>query len=207
MSSNSRLGLRTIFQAERTVAAYLGFDNVVDLQRFVIMWPCLEAVRLLSALPGLTSQSIVFQRTAEASQSMEHDHQVVPNTEYIQHCWVVCVLIVLRHNVTVYETNTFQQNRARTIVAINRMPSRFWIPDHVLEEDDFPPHPIIRPTVRSTEPAILQLHRCLCLIQYLELSHGSEFRREIYLDARVHFSGEDFDVTEHDIPWWMRHSP
>ncbi|KAJ5185867.1 hypothetical protein N7491_006264 [Penicillium cf. griseofulvum] len=204
MSSHSRLGLPMTLQAERTITAYLGFGNIIDLQRFVIMWPCLEAMWLLSALPDLTSESFVFMRTTEGTQVLQCNHPVSLVSEYIQNCWMACVLIVLRHNVGVYSTNTFQQNRTRTIAAASSVPSRFWIPDHIMEEEELPPYPILRPTIRFNEPDMIPLHRCLCLLQYLELSHGSEPRRERYLEARAHCSGEEFEVTEHDIPWWMR---
>ncbi|KAK4862946.1 hypothetical protein LT330_010720 [Penicillium expansum] len=206
MSSSSHLGLPTTLQAERMVTAYLGFDNIVDLQRFVIMWPCLEAIRLICALPGETSNNLVFPSLVEASQALESRPRARPTNEYIQHCWVACVLITLQYNVAVYQTNTYEQNRARTIVAIQDLPPRFWVPDHIMEEDDFPPYPILQPNLRFSEPSIIPLHRCLCLLQYLELSHGSEDRRDLYSDARVHCSGEDFDVTEDDFPWWMRDS-
>ena len=58
------------------VAAYLGFDTIVDLQRFVIMWPCLEAIRLICALPGETSDSLIFPSTIEASQALESNTRV-----------------------------------------------------------------------------------------------------------------------------------
>lgn len=127
-------------------------------------------------------------------------------TDHIQDRWVVRVLMVMRHNVGVYQTNTPQQNRARTAAAINNTSSTLWIPDHVLEEDELPPHPILWPIVRFGEPEIIPLHRCLCLLEYLGLSHGSVQIRERYLDARVHLSDEDLEVTEEDIPMWMRHT-
>ncbi|KAJ5359999.1 hypothetical protein N7517_009190 [Penicillium concentricum] len=177
MSFNGRLGVVPILplnvkQAERTVAAYLGFDSIIDLQRFLIMWPCLEAMQLLSALP-----SFMFQSTTEGSRVRRSNHQVGPASDYIQLCWMACVLVILRYSVTVYATNTLEQNRARTIVAIRSLPPRFWIPDHILEEDDVPPYPLLRPNLR----------------------------RERYLDARAHLSDEEFEVTEDDVPWWMRH--
>ncbi|OQD96284.1 hypothetical protein PENSOL_c016G00399 [Penicillium solitum] len=78
-----------------------------------------------------------------------------------------------------YETNTSQENRARTILAIHSLPPRFWIPDHILEEEE------------EESP-------------YLELSHGSLTTRARYLDVRVHSSDEDLEVTEEDVPWWMQ---
>ncbi|KUM59903.1 hypothetical protein ACN42_g7229 [Penicillium freii] len=206
MSSNSRLRPSTTLQAERVVAAYLGFDTIVDLQRFVIMWPCLEAIRLICALPGETSDSLISPSTIEDSQALESNARVRLANEYTQHCWVACVLIVLRHNIAVYETNTSQENRARTIAAIRSLPPRFWIPDHILdeEEEESPVYPILCPTVRFAEPDLIPLHRCLCLLQYLELSHGSVTTRERYLDARVQCTEDDMEVTEEDVPWWMR---
>lgn len=50
-----------------------------------------------------------------------------------------------------------------------------------------------------SEPEIISLHRCVCLLEYLGLSHGSLVRRERYLDARVHCLDEDLEVTEEDI--------
>lgn len=167
------------------------------------MWPCLEAMRLLSILPG---QSLVFPSTIEIGQALQFNRRVDLTNEYIQQCWMVCVLAVLQYNITQYEINNVEENRARSLVAIHNMPPRFWIPDHVLEEDEVPPHPLLRPTLRFGEPPMIPLHRCFCLLQYLELTHGSESRRERYLDARVLCSGEEFEVTEHDIPGWMRHS-
>lgn len=145
------------------VTAYLGFDNIVDLQRFVIMWPCLEAIRLICALPGETSNNLVFPSLVETSQALESRPRARPTNEYIQHCWVACVLITLQYNVAVYQTNTYEQNRARTIVAIQDLPPRFWVPDHIMEEKDFPPYPILQPNLRFSEPSIIPLHRCLCL--------------------------------------------
>ncbi|OQE37801.1 hypothetical protein PENCOP_c009G08692 [Penicillium coprophilum] len=205
MSSQRSLDL-PILQAERTVAAYLGFDSILDLQRFVIMWPCLEAVRLVSALPGLSSENFMFLRRLDGGRTLRCNHLVGPASERIQQCWLACILMILRQSIGVYETNNSEQNRSRTILAIDNMPPGFWIPDHILEEDEHPPYPILQPTVRFNEPEIVPLHRCLCLLQYLELSHGSESRRERYLDARAHYFGPDFEVNEHDIPWWMRHS-
>lgn len=43
------------------VAAYLGFDTIVDLQRFMIIWPCLEAIRLISALPVTVIWSVTWR--------------------------------------------------------------------------------------------------------------------------------------------------
>ncbi|KGO66987.1 hypothetical protein PITC_038670 [Penicillium italicum] len=205
MSVNRRRCVITALQAERVVAAYLGFDNVIDLQRFVIMWPCLEAVRLLYTLPGMTSINLEFPRTTEAHQATENSPRVGRSTDHVQPFWVVYVLIFMEHSVGVYETNAFEQNRARTAVAINNMSSYLWIPDHIVEEDDLPPSPILRPTVRFGESPIIPLHRCLCLLRYLEISHGSVTRREQYLDDRARYSIDEFEVTEHDVPWWMRH--
>lgn len=188
------------------VAAYLGFDTIVDLQRFVIMWPCLEAIRLICALPGESSDSPVFPSTIEANQALEFNTRVRLANEYTQYCWVRLVLIILRHNIAVYETNTSQENRARTILAIHNLPPRFWIPDHILEEEEeeSPVYPILFPTVRFAEPEMMPLHRCLCLLHYLELSYGSLTIREMYLDARVECREDDLEVTEEDVPWWMR---
>lgn len=83
------------------------------------MWPCLEAAQLLSAFPGLTRESLEFPMRNEASQAAEQNPQVGRLTDQIQDRWVVRVLMVMRHNVGVYQTNTPEQNRARTAAAIN----------------------------------------------------------------------------------------
>lgn len=111
-----------------------------------------------------------------------------------------------RHNIEIYELNTLEENRARTIEAINRLPPYFWIPDHIVEGDDIPPSPILRPILDFAEPEMPPLHRCLWLLQYLEISHGSESRRETYLDMRLFCCDEEFEVTAEDFPWWMRSS-
>lgn len=163
------------------------------------MWPCLEAAQLLSASPGLTRESLEFPMRNEASQAAEQNPRVGRLTDQIQDRWVVRVLMVMQRNVGVYQTNPPEQNRAWTAAAINNTSSTLWIPDHILEEGELPPHPILWPIVRFGEPEILPPYRCLCLLVYLGLSHGSAQIRERYLDARVHCLDEDLEVTEKDI--------
>lgn len=170
------------------------------------MWPCIEAAQLLSAFPGLTHENLEFPMIDEASQAAEQNPQVGRLTNHIQNRWVVRVLMVMRHNIGVYQTNTLEQNRARAAAVINNTSATLWIPDHILEEDEFPPHPILWPIVRFEEAEIIPLHRCLCLLEYLAVSHGSVEKRERYLDVRVYCSDDDLEVTEEDIPGWMRHT-
>lgn len=170
------------------------------------MWPCLEAMQTISTFPDPISEGLVSPYIMETTQSMQRNPLSSLTVHCFRQCWIVCVLVVLRHNIEIYELNSVEENRARTVTVINRLPPHFWIPDHILEGDDFPPSPILRPISGFPEPDILPLHRCLCLLQYLEITHDSESRRENYLDMRLTCCDEEFEVTAEDIPWWMRPS-
>ncbi|KAJ5419702.1 uncharacterized protein N7487_003252 [Penicillium crustosum] len=45
------------------------------------------------------------------------------------------------------------------------------------------------------KPYLIPFHRCLCLLQYLELSHGSFAALERYLDAHVECREDELEVT------------
>ncbi|CAI7643802.1 unnamed protein product [Penicillium bialowiezense] len=99
---------------ERTLAAYIGYDNIVQVQRFLVMWPCLEAIRALLVIqlpqdgglypPFLSSDFEDPQLEQEQGQVME-------------------VLVQMRNGIEPYATSSPSYNRLRTALAILRMPA------------------------------------------------------------------------------------
>ncbi|KAJ5794803.1 hypothetical protein N7457_001402 [Penicillium paradoxum] len=152
------------------------------------MWPCLEAMQMLAFPPSLITERLVSHRGINLG------------TRYFQHCWVACGLILLIYNIGVYDINTIEEDRAQTITVINDLSSQFWIHDLIVEQDDFPPSPNLHLFLESTVPCMLPLYLFLLLLQYLGLSHGSECRREVSVDAHLHLHYEEFGL---DAPFDM----
>lgn len=75
------------------------------------------------------------------------------------------------------------------------------MPEFVAE--DIALFPILYPVQSYREDEMLPLHRCLALLQYLDITHGSEERLAIYLELRRRVPLEEFVVTPQDMPGWM----
>ncbi|CAI7643919.1 unnamed protein product [Penicillium bialowiezense] len=183
-----------VLAAERTLAAYLGFDDIVQMQRFLITWRCLETWSLAQRFLPLSEETIFppFNPSDFEGQS-ENGSQLL------------LFLRSMARDIHIYINSPDAYNVARTARAMARMPSGPWIPDFVPEEVAL--FPILNPIQSYQEDELMPLHRCLALLQYFDLTHGSEARRAEYLELRRRVPREEFVVTFRDTPGWMAPGP
>ncbi|KAJ5323048.1 hypothetical protein N7452_011337 [Penicillium brevicompactum] len=122
MSSGQEVDPR-VLAAERTLAAYLGFDDIPQLQRFIITWPCLEAFRLLHRFFPEQDEGI-FPPFNEAD---------FVNIEHRNESGLIHILRAMARDIRVYINSPDEYNRDRTPRAIARMPSGMWLPEPAWE--------------------------------------------------------------------------
>ncbi|KAJ5353599.1 hypothetical protein N7541_006163 [Penicillium brevicompactum] len=191
MSSNNTID-PAVLAAERTLAGYLGFDSIVEVHRFSLMWPCLEAFRrILSMLPPTNGELFPPFRASEFA-----------SLETTEPGSIMEILIEMRDGVELYINSSPGYNRRRTAEAIRQMPREVWLPDFE-EEAELALFPIMRPVQSYSEGDLVPVHRCLCILQYFNLTHGTEASRVEWLELHEALMPEDFEVTSSDIPWWM----
>lgn len=82
------------------------------------------------------------------------------------------------------------------------MPPEVWVPDFD-EQAEMALFPLLRPVGSYNEDLTMSVHRCLCILQYFHLTHGSEERREEWLQLHEAIPPEDFEVITADMSWWM----
>ncbi|KAJ5323047.1 hypothetical protein N7452_011336 [Penicillium brevicompactum] len=114
----------SVLAAERTLAAYLGFDDIVQMQRFLITWPCLEALRLSQRLVPNTGEA-VFPPFVPSDFEPHNNHN-----ESV----LISVLRAMARDIRIFINSSDEYNRDRTSRAIARMPSRMWLPELAQEE-------------------------------------------------------------------------
>ncbi|CAI7643909.1 unnamed protein product [Penicillium bialowiezense] len=175
--------------AERTLAAYLGFDNIFQLQRFLISWPCIETWSLITRFVTNNGEEIfpIFRHSDFQDRETQSE--------------IVFFLRAMARDIEVYANRPDEYNLARTARAMARIPPGAWIPE-------FPPQevavgPILSPVQSYQEGEMIPLHRCLVILQYFDVTHGSVERRVDYLLARERLSLSSFEVGVADVPWWM----
>lgn len=99
---------------ERTLAAYLGYDNIVQVQRFLVTWPCLEAIKALLVIQLPQDGGLYppfFHSDFEDPQLEQEQGQVME------------VLVQMRNGIELYANSSPSYNRLRTALAILRMPA------------------------------------------------------------------------------------
>lgn len=112
------------------------------------------------------------------------------------------VLIQMREGVEQYASRSPEYNRQRTAEAIGQMPAEIWLPQ-IESQTEQPPYPGLGPVQSGFEEDVAPLHRCLCILQYFNSTHGSAGSYQEWLDLHEEVPLEDMDVTDADMPWWM----
>lgn len=157
------------------------------------MWPCLEAYReILLAFPPTNGGLFPPFRVSDFRGS-EAPAEPGP---------IMDVLIRMREGVELFINSSPTYNRQRTSEAVRLMPPEVWIPDFD-EQAEFALFPLLRPVGSYNENWMMPIHRCLCILQYFDLTHGSEERREEWLQLHEAIPAHGFEVTSADMPWWM----
>ncbi|KAJ5323045.1 hypothetical protein N7541_006162 [Penicillium brevicompactum] len=108
----------------------------------------------------------------------------------------------MRNGVELFINSSPNYNRQRNAEAACQTPSEVWVPDFG-EQAEVALFPLLRPVGSYNEDWMMPIHRCLCILQYFHLTHGSEERREEWLQLQGAIHPEDFEVTTADMPWWM----